>query len=242
MMTSTRVAVGTALTFALGAGWLLAANPPFGGDDTGFDPPAKSALEKCENGVAKGVGKLVASFVKCHNARVIGKTTDDAGEDACEAAAKTKFTTKTKTVGCAACTNLGSIANTVEALVDADNGAVFCQAGGTPFGGDDAGNIPPDAPKGPVTKCASGVGKSVGKLAGSIIKCHISRASGKTTDDTGEDACEAAAIAKFTAKTKTTGCDACVNLATLASTVETQADGGNVLAYCAASPSGAFLD
>jgi hypothetical protein len=240
-MTSGKIAVGAALTLALGGGWLFAANPPFGGDDTGFDPPAKSALEKCENGVAKGVGKLVASFVKCHNSRAIGKTTDDAGEDACEDAATAKFTAKTKTVGCAACTNLTTIAATVEALVDADNGAVFCQSGGTPFGGDDAGNIPADAPKGPLTKCASGVGKSVGKLAASIIKCHISRASGKTTDDAGEDACESAAIAKFAAKTKTAGCDPCINLTGLSSTVEAQADGGNVLAYCA-SPSGAFLE
>jgi hypothetical protein len=34
-----------------------------------------------------------------------------------------------------------------------------------------------------VTKCEGGVGKAVGKLVGSIVKCHIRRARGKLTDD-----------------------------------------------------------
>jgi hypothetical protein len=37
---------------------------------------------------------------------------------------------------------------------------------------------------------------------------------------------------KFTSRTKTTGCDPCVDLNALASLVETQADSGNALVYC----------
>src|SRR5262249_35258323 len=94
---------------------------------------------------------------------------------------------------------------------------------GTPFGGDDMGTIPSDAPKGPVTKCESKVAKAAGKLVSAIIKCHGSRATGKFTDDTGEDACESTALAKFQA-TKTTGCAACTSLAVLAAGIEQAVD------------------
>jgi len=237
-MVRMRIATLAAGLMLLGAGWVSAANPPFGGDDSGFDPPNKSKLGKCEDGVAKASGKLVASLIKCHADVVGGKATDD---EACEGAAIGKFTTKTKTTDCGSCTNLTTAAATIESIVDNNNNSVFCQANGTPFGGDDTGNVPADAPKGPQSKCAVGVGKAVGKLAAAIIKCHIARADGKTTDDAGEDACEDAAIAKFTAKTKTTGCDPCVNLTAIAGVVETNSDVGNGLAYCASSPSGAFV-
>ena len=96
---------------------------------------------------------------------------------------------------------------------------------GTPFGGDDMGTIPCDAPKGPVTKCESGVAKAAGKLVGAILKCHASRASGKLADDSAEDTCEGAAKTKFEA-TKVTGCDPCIgSLSDLADFVEGQADG-----------------
>ena len=71
------------------------------------------------------------------------------------------------------------------------------------------------------------------------MKCHISRVSGKLADDTAEEACETTAKMAFTTKTKTAGCDPCVNLTALSGLAEVGADGGS--GYCA-SPSGAFLD
>jgi hypothetical protein len=212
---------------------------PFGGDDAGFIPPdaPKGPIAKCENGVAKAGGKLVAAILKCHASRVSGKFADDAAEDACEQTARAKFAA-TKTTGCAPCTGVLT-GGTIEPLVDGANSAVYCTATGTPFGGDDAGNIPPDAPKGPLTKCANGVAKATGKLVGTILKCHIGRVSGKLADDTAEETCETTAKMTFTTKTKTTGCDSCVNLTTLAGLAEVGADSSG--AYCA-SPSGAFLD
>ena len=119
----------------------------------------------------------------------------------------------------------------------------------TPFGGDDTGLIPPA--KSPIAKCEAGAGKAADKLIACILKCHASRASGKLADDTAEDACEktlagksctalfAAAIAKLK------GCPACINgttMANLAGLTEALLDGNNSMVYCAASPSGAFLD
>jgi hypothetical protein len=206
-------------------------NPPFGGDDTGFVPPAKSALLKCESRVAKGVGKLIAGFAKCHAGRAGGKTTTESGEDGCEQAAIGTFTGKTKTAGCGACTHLSSIATAVEGFVDADNAKIYCAAG-TPFGGDDTGNVPADAPKGAVTKCENRIGKGAAKLAAAILKCHVRRAGGKTTTDAAEDACEQAAIGKFTSKTKITGCDPCTNLGDVATSLERRLDESNGLVYC----------
>jgi hypothetical protein len=229
-----------AVAFLVALGWVGArAATPFGSDDAGFIPPdaPKGPIAKCENGVAKAGGTLVAAILKCHASRATGKLADDTAEDACEGAAKTKFAA-TKTTGCAKCTGMLT-GGTIEPLVDAANGAVYCTTAGTPFGGDDTGKIPTDAPKGPLTKCANGVAKATGKLVGTILKCHISRVSGKLADDTAEEACETAAKTAFTTKTKTVGCDLCVNLTSLAGLAEVGADGGS--GYCA-SPSGAFLD
>src|SRR5262249_36709426 len=163
MIRKVAIATGFALVLAVSA---TMAGTPFGGDDTGTIS-SNAAVNKCESGVGKGVAKLVGGIIKCHAARVAGKTTDDTGEDLCEAAAVTKFTTKTKTTNCTGCTNLAGIAVAVEGLVDGNNNKVYCSAG-TPFGGDDTGNIPTDAPKGPVSKCDGKVGKAVGKLVGGI--------------------------------------------------------------------------
>ncbi len=106
--------------------------------------------------------------------------------------------------------------------------------GGSPFGGDDTGTIPPDAPKGPVTKCENGVGKAAGKLAGAIGKCIASEATGKLADAAAEDACEAAVLAKFDA-TKTAGCGGCTNLDTAGAAVAAVLDGNNDKIYCTAA-------
>src|SRR6185295_13483013 len=223
-------------------GAVVLAGTPFGGDDMGTIPSdaPKGPVTKCENGVGKATGKLVAAVGKCTASRVSGKLSDDAAEDGCEGAALTKFGT-TKTTGCGTCTNLTTLGAAVVGLLDSNNNKVYCTATGTPFGGDDTGNIPSDAPKGPITKCENGVNKAVGKLVAAIVKCHANRATGKLADDSAEDGCEGAALTKF-GTTKTAGCDSCTNLGTLGSFVETQVDGvGNALVYCA-SPGGAFLD
>jgi hypothetical protein len=153
------------------------AGTPFGGDDLGTIPTdsPKGPVTKCESRVAKAASKLAGSILKCHTARARGKLANEAAEDACEGTALTTFGA-TKTAGCATCTNLTTLGKAIEVALDSHNNKVACTTTGTPFGGDDTGNIPADAPKGPVTKCEGGVGKAVGKLVGSIGKCHISRA------------------------------------------------------------------
>src|SRR5690242_8810037 len=46
-----------------------ASGTPFGGDDTGFIPVAKSDTAKCEASVGKAVSKAVACIIKCHASR-----------------------------------------------------------------------------------------------------------------------------------------------------------------------------
>ncbi|HZP40358.1 MAG TPA: hypothetical protein VFD84_02475 [Candidatus Binatia bacterium] len=235
MVTGALLVGGLAVAIAVAT-----AGTPFGGDDSGTIPSdaPKGPVTKCEGKIAKGVGKLVGKVIKCHGQRASGKLADDAAEDACEQAAIDKFTAQ-KTTGCPACIALPTLAAAVVGLVDANNNRVYC-APGTPFGGDDTGNIPADAPKGPVTKCEGTVGTKVAKLVSSVIKCHSSRATGKLADDAAEDECEAAALAKFTA-VKTTGCDACTDLAAIGQFVISTLDASNGLVYCG-SPGGAFLD
>jgi hypothetical protein len=162
--------VACALVVMVGAG-VVCAGTPFGGDDTDTIPSdaPKGPVTKCK--VAKQTSKLIAALVKCHIARASGKLADDTAEDQCEATAETKFEV-TKLTGCAACTVLTTLATATEGLVDSDSKHVYCSTG-SDFGGDDSGKIPPDAPKGPVTKCENRVAKSVGRLVGGIIKCHI---------------------------------------------------------------------
>jgi hypothetical protein len=246
MKKTIRITMIAALVFTgFGAGRLMAGTP-FGGDDLGTIPSdaPKGPVTKCETGVAKAAGKLVGAVVKCHASRASGKLADDTAEDTCEGTAITKFAA-TKTAGCATCTGgatgLMGLGTAIVMNLDMNNNKVACTTTGTPFGGDDTGNIPADAPKGPVTKCEGLVGKGVSKLVGSIIKCHGSRVAGKLADDTAEDTCEGAAKTKFEA-TKTAGCDPCLgSLSTLADFVESQADGAlNAVVWCG-SPSGAFL-
>jgi hypothetical protein len=94
---------------------------------------------------------------------------------------------------------------------------------GTPFGGDDEGTIPSDAPQGPVTRCEILVAKASGKLFASIWKCHAGRTTGKIADDTAEDACESAAITKFKG-TKTAGCAGCTDLSLIGTSLEAGID------------------
>ena len=124
------------LVAALSVGLWMAparAGTPFGGDDTGFIPPAANA--KCEAGAAKAAGKLVACIMKCHASRASGKLADDTAEDSCEKTLAGKSCTAkfaasiAKLSGCPSCingTSMAGVAAFAESILDASNGMVYC--------------------------------------------------------------------------------------------------------------------
>src|SRR6516225_4069733 len=193
-----RSAVAILASLSVGLLWVgtARAQTPFGGDDTGFVPPAANA--KCEAGAGKAVDKLIACIMKCHASRASGKLADDTAEDSCEKTLVGKSCTAkfaasiAKLSGCPACINgttMGNLAGLTETVLDGNNSAVYCDSSsGTFFGGDDSGFVP--TAKSAIAKCEAGAAKAEGKLIKCIDKCHASRASGKLADDTAEDACE----------------------------------------------------
>jgi hypothetical protein len=227
------------------------AQTPFGGDDAGFIPPAADAT--CEAGLAKAADKLSACIDKCHASRASGKLADDIAEDSCEFGLSMScggkfFGSFFRLKGCPKCislTSMAHLAGTIESFLAGNNSAVYCDtSSGTPFGGDDTGDIP--TPKSASAKCEAGAAKAEGKLIACIDKCHASRASGKLADETAEDSCEKTLVgkscaAKFTlAISKLKGCPACINgttMANLAGLTETVLDGNNSLIYCGGAPS-----
>jgi hypothetical protein len=234
------------------------AQTPWGGDDTGFLLSPKSATAKCEAGAAKAEGKLQQCIKKCHASRASGKLADDTAEDSCEKTLAGKSCTAkfagaiAKLKGCPPCINgttMASLANLTEVLIDSNNSTVYCDtSSGTPFGGDDTGDVPP--PKSASAKCEAGAAKAEAKLEACIGKCHASRFAGKLADDTAEDSCEKtlagkSCAAKFTASiAKLSGCPPCINgttMANLAGLTESLIDSNNSTIYCSSSPSGAFL-
>lgn len=52
-------------------------------DEPGLIPP-NADVAKCENALEKALGKALACFAKCHQARASGKLADEAAEDYCE--------------------------------------------------------------------------------------------------------------------------------------------------------------
>jgi hypothetical protein len=113
---------------------------PFGGAQGGYLPVAKSATQRCENGVAKGLGKAFACILKCHALRASGKLADDTAEYACEAnnagqSCLEKFMGMGAALGssCPSCLDVNSVAGNVgllgvlsESLIDEDNGLIYC--------------------------------------------------------------------------------------------------------------------
>ena len=69
--------VSVVVALSVGLLWVgnARAQTPFGGDDTGFIPPAKSTTAKCEAGAGKAADKLIACILKCHASRASGKYT-----------------------------------------------------------------------------------------------------------------------------------------------------------------------
>jgi hypothetical protein len=151
--------------------------PPFGGDDPGDVPTAKSASAKCEAGAAKAEGKLIACIVKCHASRESGKLTDDTAEDWCEMSltGKSCFASFTlaisKLKGCPPCINGTSMANLAvltEEFIDTNNSAVYCSCGaGETLCGASCTNTQTDAANCGAcgTKCPSGTSAAPGNAS-----------------------------------------------------------------------------
>ena len=136
---------------------------------------------------------------------------------------------------------MANLAGVAEALLDANNGTVYCEgAPNPPFGGDDTGFVPPA--KSATAKCESKVSKAAAKLVACIFKCHDGQASGKLEDATHEEECETtddskSCRAKFVAAVgKLTSCPTCINGTTMAgleATAEAALDSSNGMVYCA---------
>jgi hypothetical protein len=234
------------------------AQTPWGGDDTGFIPPPAAA--KCEAGAAKAWGKLIACISKCHTSRAIGKLADDTSEDSCEKtlvgkSCVAKFAASiAKLTGCPSCINgttMANLAGLTENLLDGNNSMIYCDtSSGTPFGGDDTGDIPP--PGSAIEKCeVQKIAKAAANLAACQWKCHKKRASGTLADETAEEGCELPVGASAASCTHTffrtviphsAGCASCTagNRQPLANLIHSMIDGNNGTVYCA-SPSGAFV-
>ena len=247
-----RLGVAAAVAFAFaGSAWAQcpgAVNTPFGTDDGGFLTCNKDA-SKCEQKASGNVSsKLVAGILKCHQ-----KAADSAfkavafDEDGCEAAAIAKFLAKTDVTLCP-CIDKAGIGSLAETVIDGANNQVYCDPAGTPFGGDDEGNIPSTKD---ILKCEDGIGKCVPKLVKGYVKCHQTAAKDFVKNVAfDEENCETAltnpksavsvfnaCVAKVQAKG---GCVGCEDTAGILSLTDAQLDGANGLIYCS-SPSSAFV-
>src|SRR5262249_55064874 len=130
-----RSAVAVLALLSVGLLWAggARAQTPFGGDDTGFVPPAANA--KCEAGAAKAVDKLIACILKCHASRASGKLADDTAEDSCEKTLVGKSCTAkfaasiSKLKGCDPSIDVTTMANhagMTESLLDGNNSTIYC--------------------------------------------------------------------------------------------------------------------
>src|SRR5262249_3606307 len=155
---------------------------------------------------------------------------------------------KTITADCP-CVDPAGIIAIVEPVVNANTGLTYCDPAGSPIGDlpdNGAAQIDGTVPSTQtVLKYEDKVGKVVAKLVADFLKCHQKFAAayqkvGGTPDDTAEEACETAALAKFnTAVGVMTGGQGCEDIPGLVQLTTGQLEGANVLTFCA-SPSAAF--
>ena len=155
------------------------AQTPFGGDDTGFIPPAADA--KCEAGAAKAADKLIACILMCHASRVSGKLADDTAENACETglAGKSCFASFTLAIsmlkGCPSCINgttMANLANLTEGLIDGNNSTIYCGGSTTTT------TIPCLAEGTPCGSCGNGVCARHCGPSGPLVCANKATASG----------------------------------------------------------------
>ena len=109
---------------------------PFGGDDGGFVPVAKSTVAKCEKKVSKLNAMLIACTMNCHRLRASGKLADDTAEEACEETnvkgkgCRDKYNKAVaKLTGCPPCLDGSAVANLAESSTDAPDaldGLIYC--------------------------------------------------------------------------------------------------------------------
>ena len=229
----TRCLAVAALLVAFGLGRVHAACVPFGGDDAGCIPPDGDSL-KYESKIAKNLNKFQKCQLKCHQSRATGKIADETTEEGCEGICQQKYDVsnlKLTVPPAASCVVTDSIRQFWEAFLDLNNNAIFCDAG-TPFGGDDTGNIPSDTT---IVKCELKVASNVAKFLKCQSNCHAKRAKGSLADDTEENMCDDACGTKFTASNaKLAPCPACLaNTTPLLNNLRATGDSNNGSIYCA---------
>jgi len=216
-----------ALAALLVAASAIRAGVPFGGDDPGCVPDAKTPAH-CSAAAAKAVAKLVGSVVACHAKQAAAAFKHASfDEETCEQTdARAKFEASlAKVTALCSDTPILSAADAIagDLLADAPAagsldtlaGSVYCDsASGTALdpGGDDAGFVPAD--KGGLA-CANAVAKGLAKLTAAVLSCHRKAAgSGLKGGATDDEPCETTARTKFDAGTTKLvakgGCPACL--------------------------------
>lgn len=197
-------------------------------DDPGFVPSTKDTL-KCEQKVAKSVGKLVACTSKCQSAAAADAELD---ATACAAGCRSKYDAGAQKAvdkgGCPACldstTEQAAPADSAVADAESRAGAVYCDAAAS------------DA----TLKCEQAIGKGLAKFGQCLDKCHAKIAAallaGKAFD---ESACRAGCRSKYdsgAAKVTLAGaCPSCLGAtqqSDLADAVEAAHEAGNGDYYC----------
>ena len=175
---------------------------PFGGDDAGCVPDTKDHLH-CADTIAKALGKLLAGVLKCHVQQADAAFKSGAGvaDEDCEdgpaksahgrfTAALAKLDASGVCAGTAATTVAGGLASSLIAELDGPRNAVLYCDGTVPIDadGDDLGTIPASKAH---LHCADTGAKSVGKLMGGVLKCHVKAADGGFKGkDFDEESCE----------------------------------------------------
>ena len=125
-----KIVIGVGLAFVLAPGSATAACTPFGGDDSGCVPSTKGAL-KCERAISGATARLIKRVIKCHEKRAAGILADDAAEDTCESAAKTKYDNKVAShlancASAASCVNASGVRDLAISILDQQNGVIYC--------------------------------------------------------------------------------------------------------------------
>jgi hypothetical protein len=226
------------------------AGTPFGGDDAGFVPP-DAATFACESTVEKHFAKLIGGTGACHvTAARMGVRGNVFDEEACEDRARARYDRATAGLaGCPSCLDIGAYAAAEVARIDTIiSSALYCdKSSGRPLGdADDLGYVPADVT---AARCQNRTARRLGHLAETLVGCHVRLAADAfrsgVPDGAAEDACEAAALAKYDAAVALlVGCPTCLDATHRASLGAIVVLGENVVvgsAYCA-SPGGAFLD
>jgi len=246
------------LLLAAGVSFLMTVAPasggtPFGGDDPGFVPP-NPPVKRCEEGVLKSATRLARCLFKCHKkAADFALKAKPFDEEACEQGkCLDQFgrnrDNRLAAGGCPACLDAAgqdAIGSQVEAFAEALNGDIYCTAG-TPFGGDDPGNVPPDKD---TARCQGKVANNLGQFMKCVGLAHQKAArqafrGGVFDDESNEQGkCRAKYDAAAQHLVSQGGCPACLDTASqvdIGTQGEDLAEGSLGAIYCA-SPSGAFV-